>query len=176
MPEYGVNTDTHYWYVAYVRPFFERKAAERLKSLGVDYFLPVQKVRRKWSDRIKTMDRILIPRLIFIHTTKDDRIRILRDAPMIRGYMTSNGVNTPVVVPDREMKDFMFVVCNSEEEICLTTSPYQPGDRVRVISGCLKGMECELVEVLGKSLIAVDVSNVGRFTIEIKRSQVEKIA
>ncbi len=167
--------DGLHWFVAYVKPFFEKKAAQALDSLGVEYFLPLRKTKRQWSDRVKVIDKVLIPRMIFIHSTLAGRIEPLKVISCIRGYMTKSGSSTPAIIPDNQMRDFMFVVSNWDDEIKLDTAGFACGDHVRIISGSLKGLECELVEVSGKSLVAVDVTHVGKITIEIKRSMVEKI-
>lgn len=164
-----------HWFVAYVKPFFEKKAAQGLDSLGVEYFLPLYKTKRQWSDRVKVIDKVLIPRMIFIHSTLAERIEPLKVISCIRGYMTKSGSSNPAIIPDNQMRDFMFVVSNWDDEIKLDTTEFACGDQVRIISGPLEGLECELIEVSGKSLVAVDVTHVGKITIEIKKSMVEKI-
>ena len=39
------------WLVAYVQSCLEKKTAERLKAMGVEYYLPIQSEIRQWSDR-----------------------------------------------------------------------------------------------------------------------------
>ena len=46
------------WYVGYTRSCQEKSVAKSLAALDVEYYLPIQKVRRKWSDRIKIIDGI----------------------------------------------------------------------------------------------------------------------
>lgn len=52
------------WLVAYVQSCLEKKTAERLKAMGVEYYLPIQSEIRQWSDRRKRVDRLVIPMMI----------------------------------------------------------------------------------------------------------------
>lgn len=58
------------WLVAYVQSCLEKKTAERLKAMGVEYYLPIQSEIRQWSDRRKKVDRLVIPMMIFVHVTR----------------------------------------------------------------------------------------------------------
>ena len=57
MPLFPVGTEIpdYYakpqWFIGRTKYCHERKAADMLRSMGVEYFLPEQTVRRKWSDR-----------------------------------------------------------------------------------------------------------------------------
>ena len=68
--------DTLYWFVAYVRSCQERRVADLLAAQGFEAYVPIQKERHKWSDRFKIVDRLVLPRMVFIHTTKALRYEI----------------------------------------------------------------------------------------------------
>lgn len=146
-----------------------------LLALGVEFYLPIQRVRRNWSDRIKITERMVLPRLIFVHTTLDYRIELLNQIPSMLGYMTTKGAYTPVVVPDRQLDLFRFMVEHAEENVFIETGPLHPGDHVRVKEGPLEGLECNLVEVDNRRCIAVCLGAIGNATLEISSEQLEKV-
>ncbi len=47
------------WYVAYTYPKAEKRVQTRVRELGIDSFLPLRKVRKKWSDRVKIIEEPL---------------------------------------------------------------------------------------------------------------------
>ena len=49
------------WLVAYVKSCMEKKTAERLTAMGIEHYLPVQTVERRWSDRVKRMEKLVLP-------------------------------------------------------------------------------------------------------------------
>ena len=65
------------WFALRVRPKHERTAAIHLCQLGFDEYVPLTKVRRRWSDRIKELDAPLFPGYIFCRFTYSDRLRVL---------------------------------------------------------------------------------------------------
>lgn len=57
------------WLVAYVKSCMEKKTAERLTAMGIEHYLPVQTVERRWSDRIKRMEKLVLP-LMILYTSR----------------------------------------------------------------------------------------------------------
>lgn len=164
-----------HWYAATTRSCQERKVASALESMGVEHFLPVQKVARRWSDRVKMMDRLVLPRFIFIRTTEAERVRPLENIPALCRYLSNGGPYNPVVIPDAQMDAFRRMVEFGEDKVVMTDSFLAPGDKVRIVSGPLKGLECELVTVRDKHCIAVRMGLLGAATLEVSRNVLEKI-
>lgn len=167
------------WYAAYVKSCQEKKTAQALEKLGVECFLPVQKVRRRWSDRWKIMDQLLLPRLIFVRVSGDiQRREILSDVYGLCGYMVNPADHKPLVVPDRQLEDFRFVVdrMNGETaQVRLTSETITPGDMVKVVAGPLTGMEAECVKIAGRHSIVIRLGLLGTAAVEVDASCVEKI-
>ena len=159
------NSALH-WYVGYVKPYQERKSAEALEKLGVEYFLPVQQEKRKYSDRVKVVDVLILPRMIFVRSTESRRCKLLEDVYGLYAFM-SNGTYHPVVVPDQQMKDFRFMVEHGSGKVKVSSSPFSPGDRVKVVDGPLKGLLCELVAVGEKRCVAVRLGTVGTALLDL---------
>ena len=65
------------WYVGFTRSCQEKKVAEAMQILGVEHYLPIQKVQRVWRDRLKVIDKMVIPRMVFVHTYEEKRIKLL---------------------------------------------------------------------------------------------------
>jgi transcription termination/antitermination protein NusG len=65
------------WFALRVRPKHEKTVATNLSKLGFDDYVPLKKVRRRWSDRIKELDEPLFPGYIFCSFTYSDRLRVL---------------------------------------------------------------------------------------------------
>lgn len=164
-----------HWFVLNVKPFMEKRAAAGLESMGFEYYLPVHKAKRRWSDRYKVTEKIVIPRMLFVHTTHKDRMIPLKTLTYLRGYVTKRGTSIPIVIPDKQMSDFIFAVTNIDGDMSLDTSSFKKGDNVMIVSGPLKGLRCQLIEVHGKKVIAVDMSELGMLTFEIEKSLIEVI-
>ena len=168
--------DTLYWFVAYVRSCQERRVADLLATQGFETYVPVQKERHKWSDRVKIVDRLVLPRMVFIHTTKALRYRIAENyRGRVTGFMSKGGPHNPVIIPDSQMADFQFMVTHGAGEVRIASEPLAPGDTVEILSGPLKGFKCELVTLATRKLATVRLGMLGSAVIEVNLDNVKKV-
>ena len=172
--------DTLHWYVAYVKSCQEKKTAEALGRLGLEYFLPIQKVRRKWSDRFKDVDQILIRGMIFIHCKDADRYRILEQVVPLYAFMTDRatgktGSAAVAIIPDAEMNSFMFMVGHAGGSVRISTERFSPGDKVRITEGPLSGLECEVIKVDGQKTAIVRLGALGSALVNLSLDTIHKV-
>lgn len=170
------NPNTPHWFVAYVRSCQERKVADLLAADGVEAYVPIQKERHRWSDRVKIVDRLVLPRMVFIRTTKARRYEIAQEfGGRITGFMSKGGPHNPIIIPDSQMDDFRFMVSHGQGEVRVEQVPLAPGDRVEILSGPLKGLRCELAELSGRHCAIVRLGMLGAAGVEVELSQVKKV-
>lgn len=162
------------WLAAYVRLYHEKKTCDRLRAMGIECFLPIQEELHQWSDRVKKVERIVIPMMVFVHVSTEERIQALSLSSVSR-YMVLRGASTPAIIPDREMDQFRFMLDYSKEAVELCTSALAPGEKVRVIKGPLSGLEGELVMVNGKSKVAVRLEMLGCAQVDMPKGFLERI-
>ena len=162
------------WLAAYVKMHHEKKVQERLTALGIQSFLPIHTVVRQWSDRKKKVDRVLISMLIFVYVDTHQQLQVLQDPSVLR-YMVLRGEHTPAVIPKHQMDSFRFMVEQSPAPVNFDNASMQLGQEVRVVKGPLAGLTGTLVNIKGKSSIAIEVDRVGWATVEIDASWVEKV-
>lgn len=171
--ETKTNTAPRQWLVGYVQSCLEKKTAQRLAAMGIECYLPVQSEIRQWSDRRKRVDCLVIPMMIFVHVTPQERPLPLSLQAVSR-YMVLRGESTPAVIPDEQMDRFRFMLDYSPEAVEMCSAPLAPGDAVKVIKGPLAGLEGELITVNGKSKVAVRLDMLGCAHVDVPIGFVEK--
>lgn len=62
--------DDKTWYVVYTRPRWEKKVSQSLEKKGIEYYCPLNKVRKQWKDRKKVVMEPLFKGYIFIKTSE----------------------------------------------------------------------------------------------------------
>ena len=167
-------SETRHWYVAYVRMHHERKTAEKLKSMGIGSFVPIREEIHQWSQRRKKVKVVLTPQMVFVHATPQERMDTLL-LPSISRYLVLRGEHTPAIIPDEQMKKFMFMVDYSEEAVHMYSSPLETGQKIRVVKGPLTGLEGELLEVDGKQKVVVRLDLLGCIGADMPIGFVEPI-
>lgn len=60
------NPSVAQWFAVYTASRAEKKVGERLALAGVEYYLPVLHVQRKWSDRMKRVEVPLFNSYVFV--------------------------------------------------------------------------------------------------------------
>ena len=89
------------WFVLRVKNRHENKVAKLLEYLNFKIYNPTIKVKRIWSDRIKTIDLPAIPGIIFIKTSILEKNKVFCSTS-IKGWFYEDKV--PVTVKDEELK------------------------------------------------------------------------
>ena len=83
------------WFALRVRPKHEITVATNLSKLGFDEYVPLHRVRRLWSDRIKVLETPLFPGYIFCRFTYADRLRVL-NSPGVESVVGFGKKDSPV--------------------------------------------------------------------------------
>ncbi len=61
------------WFAIYTRPRWEKKVHILLMQKGIESYCPLNKVRRRWSDRIKLVEEPLFKSYVFVKTDEAGR-------------------------------------------------------------------------------------------------------
>lgn len=170
----STDKDTPHWYIVYVRSCCERKAAQSLTEIGVENYLPLRREIHHWSDRNKVVARLLLPHMIFIRVTELGRRMALQNRYLSHCMMDSTTGHV-AVVPDSQMDTFRSMVELGHAPVTISSEPLAPGDKVRVVTGPLAGLECELTSVSGGRCIAVRLGPLGTALMHLPTDTLEKM-
>ena len=95
-------TQQFQWVAAYTAPRAEKTVTLRIaQELQLETYLPLHRVLRKWSDRVKSLEVPLIPSYTFIKMRECDLWRV-REIKGVCGFVSfpSTGI---AVISDAEM-------------------------------------------------------------------------
>ncbi|MBQ2525704.1 MAG: UpxY family transcription antiterminator [Bacteroidales bacterium] len=161
------------WYVAKTRHGQEIGVRNRLASLGIENFIPTQ--TRKASRGKGNVERVLIPGMVFMRTTKDEACDLANHRGLPVRYVIDCATRTLMVIPDKQMMDFMTVMDYSIDEGGLMNEPLELGDKVRVTKGALTGVEGYVIEFHGKTYVVVSLCNTIFAKARVPRAWLEHI-
>src|SRR6202166_3119258 len=159
------------WYALFTRHQHEKSVAFALSNKSHEVYLPLYRSVRRWQDRAKQLWLPLFPCYVFIREGMDRQLQILTTPGVI--HIVRWGGN-PAIVPQTQLDGVKQIV-----ESCLTFEihPYlQCGDRVRVKTGPLMGLEGILTRKKGVARLVVSLEMLGRSAaVEIDVLNVERI-
>ncbi len=155
------------WYAVYTRPRWEKKVFGRLQESGIEVYCPFNKVRKKWSDRIKLVEEPLFKSYLFVRIAEEEQ-------PAVR--MASGVVNfvywlgKPAIVRDKDIETIRKFL-HEYENVQAVPLELTAGTKVKIRQGVFMDKEARvlrtqhkkiqvIIESIGYSLVAiVDKSN-----------------
>jgi len=159
------------WVAVVVRPRAERKVQNGLASAGLETFVPWSRVSRRWSDRVKILEQNLFPGYIFCRSAFTER-RLVMGQPGVEGVVSFD--RQAAVIPDVEISALRRTV---ESGLPLIAWPFlKTGQRVRIASGALEGIEGTLTREAGTSRIVVSVNALQRsVAVQVDRDMIRPV-
>jgi transcriptional antiterminator RfaH len=146
------------WYAAYTNSRAEKKVLKELQKQGIEAYLPLQKKLRQWSDRRKWVEEPLIRCYIFVRIDIGNYYQVLNTNGIVR-YISFEGKAVPI--PENQIDVLRKLVAN-EADVEVTTENFTPGDKVKVVSGPMHGLEGELVDFRGNRRVMIRIEHIGQ--------------
>lgn len=158
------------WHALHTRHQHEKVVAEILGNKGFEVYLPLYAAVHRWKDRRKQLFLPLFPCYVFLRGGLDRRFQIIT-TPGVHGIVATGG--QPGIIPESEIAAIRRVIENK-----MNVEPYpflQCGDRVRIHSGPLAGVEGILVSRQKQPRLVLSVEMLGRsISVEVPMSSVER--
>jgi transcription antitermination factor NusG len=159
------------WFALYTRHQHEKSVAFALSNKRHEVYLPLYRSVRQWQDRAKQLWFPLFPGYVFLREGMDRQLQILTTPGVI--HIVGWG-GRPAIVPQAQLDAVRRII-----ECCLDieTHPYlHAGDRVRIKTGPLMGLEGILTRKKGIARLVISMEMLGRSAaVEIDDSNVESV-
>ncbi len=159
------------WYALFTRHQHEKSVAQALTLKGFDVYLPLYRAIRRWQDREKQLWLPLFTCYVFLCNGMDRQLQVLT-TPGVLHIVAWGG--RPAVVPPEQLDAIRQMV---ESPLRVEPHPFlNSGDRVKVISGPLFGLEGILTRTKAATRLVISMELLGRSAaVEIDAAQVERI-
>ena len=167
-----------YWFAARTRDkqeFAVRRFLDKLiseENLDIDYYLPTRIVISQLKYRRKRSEVPVIRNLIFIRATKQVACDI-SNAQLF--YMRDLSTHSMLIVPNKQMEDFMFVMDLNPDGISFDVEPFAIGNKVKVIKGNFCGIEGEIATESNKTYVVIRIKGVLVASVKVPKSYLKMI-
>lgn len=132
------------WFAIHTASNHEKSVAQRLRSKDVETFLPLYSVTKRWKNRTKVKVELpLFAGYVFARIAPAEKLRVI-EVPMVYSIVGTRG--SPTALHDAEIESLRAgLVCRQAHPF-----PYaKVGNRVRIRSGPLAGLEGTVVRLYG---------------------------
>ena len=154
----GLNeSTTTKWYPVYTHPRAEKKAYQALVNKGITTYLPLRKTLKQWSDRKKWVEEPFIKSYLFVQIKPAEQTEVMMTKGIARFIYFSGKI---ACMPDRQIDNLKLVLA-SALDVEITEEELQPGERVRIKAGPLKGMTGEIISYRSQKQLALRLESLG---------------
>lgn len=144
---------TKKWLAVYTRPRWEKKVNQLLAEKGVESYCPLNKVKRKWSDRVKVVEEPLFKSYVFVKVSEADRSTVRMTNGAIN-FIYWNG--KPAVIREKEITAIKRFL-DEYEHVEARPVQLRVNQRVRVTNGTLMDQEGKVLDIRRKTArVAID--------------------
>lgn len=161
------------WFAIYTSYKREKIVERMLVQKGIQVYLPLQKVTRRYSRKIKNLEIPLINCYVFVKITKSEYVPVLETEHVVRFISFSKNL---IAIPEEEIEVIKKVV-GEGIEIEVESRSYQEGEEIEIIGGNLVGMRGKLVSNKGKNQVLIELENMGySLIIELNQSLLKRVS
>ena len=155
----AVHQEQEHWYAVQTRARHEKLVAYRFQERGITSFLPLVTEVHRWSDRKKIVELPLFSCYVFAKIVPNnlDRLRVLK-VDGVLSLVGTRAEGTPI--PEEQIQSVRILL---EQKMQYSSHPFlKIGQRVRIRSGALDGMEGILVSRNGGRSLVVSIDAIQR--------------
>jgi transcription antitermination factor NusG len=160
------------WFAVYTNSRHEKRVAQHLTQREIEFYLPLYKAQRKWSDGSRvTLDLPLFPGYLFVHIKRSERGLVL-GVPGTLAVVGGTG-GEPAPLPDAAIDALRtgLHLRRVEPHPLLTV-----GQRARIRSGALAGMEGIVVRKKNSCRVVLTLEHIQRsIAVEVDGDDLEPV-
>lgn len=156
---------TEIWNALYLKPRSEKKVEERLRLKGYEVFLPLAKVRKRYTDRWKEVDEPLLKSYIFIAAEMHKNPDVLRTEGVMN-YVNSTTTGKVALIKKEELeaiRGYLQQRIFSEKD----WEGLRRGDHIVLTNPAFQNKQAEVLEVK-KNTIRLMIEDLG-FVWEVRK-------
>ncbi len=110
---------------------------------GIESYCPLNKIRRKWSDRVKIIEEPLFKSYVFVKVIEESRSTV-RMTDGVINFVYWDG--KPAVIKEKDILNIQKFL-GEHENVALVKLYLQPNDQVMIASGPLMDKQGKVIEV-----------------------------
>lgn len=145
------------WYAIHTRSRHEKQVERLLSEKAIESFLPLRREVHRWKDRYKQVELPLFAGYVFVRIVPEpeERLRVLRTVGVVRivGFAQNDAA-----IPAEQIETLRRLMASDAP---LHRHRYlRVGQRVKVISGTLSGVEGTLVRLRKSDRLVISIAQI----------------
>jgi transcription antitermination factor NusG len=147
---------TSHWYAIYTKPRWEKKVHSLLTDKKIESYCPLNKVRKKWSDRMKTVEEPLFKSYVFARVNEEEQTKVRMTAGVMN-FVYWQG--KPAIIPAREIETIRKFL-NEYENVLTEPVQLREDGKVIIRQGLFMDHEAKILKIEGNR-VKVIIESIG---------------
>ena len=143
------------WFAAKTKYSTAKTIKQLLERLKIEHYIPYRTVMIEKRGKKVKVEKPVLPNFVFIRSDYATCLSLVNEYGLSMSYLLNLETRQLLVVPDKQMQDFMFLLDFSEDAVQVINENIRQGDRVRVIKGDFAGIEGELIRIKGHKRVVI---------------------
>jgi transcription antitermination factor NusG len=157
------------WYAVYTRPRWEKKVYGLLLEKGREAYCPLNRVKKKWSDRMKWVEEPLFKSYVFVRLTANE----MTDVRLVNGIVNFvYWLGSPAIVKDKEIEAIRKFL-DEYDDVHVEPLELKKDTKITIRKGAFMDKEAKVVQVLNNKVQVVIESLGYALVAVVERSNVQ---
>ena len=146
------------WFAIYTKFKCEKYVVDHLSKKGIEAYIPLLNVTKKYSRKVKSYQVPLINCYVFVNITKSQYLKVLETEYVFTFIKQRQNL---ISIPDQEIDLLRRIVGELEGNVSIASEKFVEGQEVEVVSGNLTGLKGVLISKQNKNEFIVELDHIG---------------
>lgn len=148
--------DERNWYAVYTKPRWEKKVYSLLNESGLEAYCPLNRVKKKWSDRVKWVEEPLFKSYVFVRVGEKEmaKVRIVNGVVNFVYWL-----GKPAKVKEKEIQ-IIRKFLNDYTNVIVSPVSVKENAKIMIRRGALMDKEATVVKVIHNK-VQVVIESIG---------------
>jgi transcription antitermination factor NusG len=147
---------TSHWYAIYTKPRWEKKVHSLLTEKKIESYCPLNKVRKKWSDRMKTVEEPLFKSYVFARVSEEEQSKVRMTAGVMN-FVYWQG--KPAIIRAKEI-EVIRKFLNEYENVSVEPLELKENGKAIIRQGLFMDHEAKILKIEGNR-VKVEIESIG---------------
>jgi transcription antitermination factor NusG len=142
------------WHVIYTKPRCEKKVHTLMLSKDIESYCPINKVKKQWSDRKKTVELPLFTSYVFVCISEAEKIKV-KSTPGVVNFVYWLG--KPAIVRHSEIEKIRTFT-ETHENIAIEAADFKIGNKL-IIENLVLGKVEGIITAVSKNKLELTIKS-----------------
>ncbi len=146
------------WFAVHTRSKSEKFVQRMLARKGINAYLPLQKLMRRYARSTRLIEKPLINSYVFVKIIKNQYVPVL-ETENVAGFVKFS--KNMISIPEDEIDILRRITLEDGLDVEAVPGQFSEGDSIEISAGNLMGLKGRIIKLEGKRKMQVELGHLG---------------